>query len=78
MYHIAFPNDPKLLKANVYIIYLAETIYTIMLAYDLTHLVIEPDYVACFPSLLVPIFGGIGSLPFILRPSTELTYPKWR
>ncbi|KAF8698927.1 hypothetical protein AX14_001050 [Amanita brunnescens Koide BX004] len=59
MYHIAFPNDPKLLKANVYIIYLAETIYTIMLAYDLTHLVIEPDYVACFPSLLVPIFGGI-------------------
>ena len=66
------------MKANVYSIYLLETMYTVLLAYDLTHLVIEPYYDACFPSLIVPIFGGIGTLPFILRSSTELTYPKWR
>ncbi|KAF8690264.1 hypothetical protein AX14_003040 [Amanita brunnescens Koide BX004] len=59
MYHIAFPNDSKLLKTNVYIIYLAETVYTIILAYDLTQIVIKPHYIACLPSLVVPIFGGI-------------------
>lgn len=74
MYHISFPKDSKMLKATVYIIYLTETIYTIMLAYDLTLLVIEPGYNACSPSLIVPIFGGLGALPFILHPdATDLS-----
>ena len=66
------------MKATVYTIYLLETIYTILLAYDLVHLVIEPNYNACFVSLIVPIFGGLGALPFVLHPSTQLTCRKWR
>ena len=73
MYHISFPKDSKTLKATVYTIYLTETVFTIMLAFDLTHLVIEPDYDSCFPTLITPIFGGLGALPFILRSSTQLT-----
>ena len=78
MYRISFPTDSKTLKATVYTIYLLETIYTILLAYDLVNLVIEPNYNACFASLIVPIFGGLGALPFILHPSIQLTSPKWR
>ena len=46
MYHTSFPKDSKVLKATVYIIYLTETIYTIMLAYGLTLLVIESEVTA--------------------------------
>ena len=73
MYHISFPKDSKLLKATVYIIYLTETIYTILLGLDLAHMVIEPTYDTCFPSLVAPIFGGLSALPFILHSSTQLT-----
>ena len=71
MYHISFPKDSKILKATVYAIYLLETIYTVLLAYDLVHLVIEPNYDARFASLIVPIFGGLGTLKFILYPSAQ-------
>jgi len=62
IYHISFPNDSKTWKGTAYAIYLIETIYTAALAYDLTHLVLGPDYNTCFVSLIVPVCGGLVAL----------------
>ncbi|KAF8348501.1 hypothetical protein F5887DRAFT_1156987 [Amanita rubescens] len=62
MYYITFINDSKKLKATIYFIYLAETVYTAMLAYDLVDLVLNPTYNGCFASLIVPICGGLQAL----------------
>lgn len=78
MYHITFINDSKTLKATIYIIYLVEAVYTAMLAYDLVDLTLNPNYNACFLSLIVPICGGLGALPSTSNPSTRLTYLKRR
>ncbi len=76
MYHITFINDSKKLKATIYIIYLAETVYTAMLAYDLVDLVLNPNYNGCFSSLIVPVCGGLRGLPSTSNPSMGLTHLK--
>ncbi|KAF8316029.1 hypothetical protein F5887DRAFT_1228507 [Amanita rubescens] len=35
LYHIYFPKDPRLLKTVVYLVYVIETVHTILLLYDL-------------------------------------------
>jgi len=76
MYHITFINDSKKLKATLYTIYFIETVYTAMLAYDLVGLVLNPNYNACFASLIVPICGGLRGLPSTSNPSMGLTHLK--
>ncbi|KAF8346707.1 hypothetical protein F5887DRAFT_92369 [Amanita rubescens] len=62
MYYIIFINDSKKLKATIYAIYFIEMVYTAMLAYDLVDLVLNPNYNACFATLIVPICGGLQAL----------------
>ena len=52
------------MKIAIYIIYLTEAIYTGMLAYDLTSLVLYPAKDALTP-LLIPVCGGMGTPPYI-------------
>jgi hypothetical protein len=51
------------MKIAIYIIYLTEAIYTGMLAYDLTSLVLHPAKDALTP-LLIPVCGGMGTPPY--------------
>jgi hypothetical protein len=62
MYYITFDNDPKTLKATIYIIYFTEVVYTAMLSYDLVDLVVTPTYQGCFVWVVVPVCGGLGAL----------------
>ena len=64
------------MKVTIYIVYLIEAVYTAMLAYDLTSLVLHP-YKDCLTSLLIPVCGGLGTLPHT-NPGTHLTFLKWR
>jgi len=59
-----------MLRAIIYAIYLIETIFTALLAYDLTQLVVDPDYTVCFASIIISICEGLGALPCILNPRT--------
>ncbi|KAF8348503.1 hypothetical protein F5887DRAFT_950363 [Amanita rubescens] len=62
MYYITFDNDPKTLKAIIYIIYFTEVVYTAILSYDLVDLVVTPTYEGCFVWVVVPVCGGIVAL----------------
>ena len=59
------------MKAAIYTIYLIEAIYTGMLAYDLTSLVLHP-FEDALTTLLLPVCGGLGTLPSMYL-STRLT-----
>jgi len=76
MYYITFINDSKKLKATIYAIYFIEMVYTAMLAYDLVDLVLNPNYNACFATLIVPICGGLRALPSTSNPTMQLTHLK--
>ncbi|KAF8350400.1 hypothetical protein F5887DRAFT_1208489 [Amanita rubescens] len=54
LYYIYFPKDPRLLKMVVYLIYGAETVYTILLLFDLGN---YPTY-SSTPTV-VPLCGAI-------------------
>ena len=63
-YYITFTEDSRMLKAIIYAVYLIETIFTAMIAYDLTQLVVDPNYTACFASIIISICGGLGALRY--------------
>ncbi len=69
-YYITFTKDSRMLRAIIYAIYLIETIFTALLAYDLTQLVVDPDYTACFASIIISICGGLGALLYTSNPRT--------
>jgi hypothetical protein len=60
LYYIYFPQDPRLLKTVVYLVYVTETVYTILLVYDLGRIFFTfPE--KAFLSILIPVCGAIGA-----------------
>ncbi|KAF8623826.1 hypothetical protein AX15_006155 [Amanita polypyramis BW_CC] len=59
LYYISFPKDSRRYKVVIYLVYLFETVYTVVLAYDMGRLLLNPNSCAnCIPMLAVPICGG--------------------
>ncbi|KAF8623844.1 hypothetical protein AX15_006166 [Amanita polypyramis BW_CC] len=59
LYYVSFPEDRRGYKAVIYLVYLLETIYTVILMYDMGHLLLNPrTYISCIPMLVIPIAGG--------------------
>lgn len=64
LYYIYFPQDPRLLKTVVYLVYVTETVYTILISYDLGNIMFsfksDYDTLFLFP-ILTPVCGAIGT-----------------
>ncbi|KAF8350388.1 hypothetical protein F5887DRAFT_1069410 [Amanita rubescens] len=65
LYYISFPEDSRLLKATIYIIYLTETVYTILLTYGWGQSLLDGGFLYPIGSIIIPICGSIGVLQFI-------------
>ena len=63
LYYIYFPQDPRLLKTVVYIVYVTETVYTILLLFDLGNIMFNPlteNHLPVLSPILIPVCGAIG------------------
>ena len=62
LYYTSFPQDPRLLKTVVYLIYATETVYTVLLAYDFKHFsMLIDDSTPYISVIVIPVGGGIGA-----------------
>ncbi|KAF8733226.1 hypothetical protein AX14_004043 [Amanita brunnescens Koide BX004] len=82
-YYISFPRDPWLLKTIVYLIYVTETVYTILLTYDFGNTMIGDDTTWTFFLIVAPVGGGIlafltqAAYAYRLRLLSQLKYVSW-
>ena len=60
IYYTSFPNEPKLYKAVVYIVYAIETVNAILSTYDLGHIFIDPSYFPYLSYWVVSLCGATG------------------
>ncbi|KAF8671557.1 hypothetical protein AX14_005679, partial [Amanita brunnescens Koide BX004] len=59
LYYISFPRDPWLLKMVVYLIYVIETVCTILLTYDLGNYTLSIESTWTISLIVIPAGGGI-------------------
>ena len=65
VYHSSFPNEPKLYRAVVYIVYAIETLCVILSAYDLGQMFIDLSYYPYLSYWVVSLCGAIGVTCFL-------------
>lgn len=68
LYYTSFPQDPRLLKAIVSLIYATETVCTILLTYDLGIFTVTGGSTWKISLIVIPVGEGIGVLRVIIRP----------
>lgn len=70
LYYTSFPQDPRLLKAIVSLIYATETVCTILLTYDLGIFTVTGGSTWKISLIVIPVGEGIGVLRVIIRPQS--------
>lgn len=76
LYYISFRQDPWLLKTLVYLVYVIETVFSIVLTYDLGHSLFINDPTWTISSIIIPVGGGIGVYRAINYPQS-IENVKW-
>ena len=60
VYCSSFPNEPKLYKAVVYIVYMLETVCAVIITYDLCHMFTDPSYYPFLSHWVASFCGATG------------------
>lgn len=42
VYYASFPSEPRVYKAVIYVVYILETVFTVLVTYDLGQMFIDP------------------------------------
>ncbi|KAF8650598.1 hypothetical protein AX14_008590, partial [Amanita brunnescens Koide BX004] len=83
LYYISFPQDPCLLKTVVYLIYVIETVCTVLLTYDLEHYMRSIESAWTISLIVIPAGGGIvaflvqATYAYRVRVLSQLKYVSW-
>lgn len=76
IYYTSFPDEPRLYKAVVCVVYVVETVNAMLSTYDLGHMLTDHNYYPYLTYWVTPICGAIGMLTF-LRIEAEAENLKW-
>jgi hypothetical protein len=78
LYYISFPTDPWLFKTVIYVIYLIETAYTILLTYGWGHSLLVDHYLPAVGVISILVCGPTGVFQFILQDAwLNVEHLKW-